>query len=335
MVRPSCRPYSGAALARCARSATASGASTARQTRGLHQVVWAHRSTDIHQQQQIQQRPARNTRSRRDIHTTAANAGIASRLGGMARQAIMKTAEPYGAFGVTRGLYKKCTQPAAYEISEETRRNDKVPTTEDGEELGVGGGLWHEEFHLLPSFSTWSQVTMLHMYLLIARLRCFDKETYQLWHSMLSDHFFQEAEDKMDRLHHISSRGLRQRHLQDLFMAWRGVIVAYDEGLMRGDAVLAAAVWRNLFKASPDTDLRHLAAVVAWIRRSLAMFERTPDEAFLLHSGATVFSWPPPTFDLKAVDEPATKELGLLLQQAERKEADSTSAPLLEKVAVA
>ncbi|CAK7205548.1 hypothetical protein SEUCBS139899_008325 [Sporothrix eucalyptigena] len=335
MVRPSCRPCSGAALARCARPATLTGASTTRQTRALHQAVWAHQTRESQEQTQKSQKTPQTTRSRRDFHTTPGNAGIAQRLGGMARQAIMKTAEPYGAFGVTRNLYKKCTQPAAYEISEETRRNDKVPTTEDGEELGKGGGLWHEEFNLLPSFSTWSQVTMLHMYLLITRLRCFDKETYQLWQSMMSDHFFQEAEDKMDRLHHISSRGLRQRHLQDLFMAWRGVIVAYDEGLMRGDAVLAAAVWRNLFKANPDTDLRHLAAIVAWMRRSLAQFERTPDEAFVLHAGATVFSWPPPTFDLRAVDEPATKELALLLQQAERKEADAVSAPETSEKAAA
>ncbi|KIH93003.1 ubiquinol-cytochrome C chaperone [Sporothrix brasiliensis 5110] len=225
----------------------------------------------------------------------------------MARSAISRTAEPYGAFGVTRAIYQKCTRPAAYDISEETRRNDQVPTTEDGEELGVGGG-----------------VTMLHMYLVITRLRCFDKEAHQLWQSMLSDHFFQEAEDKMDRLHHITSRGLRQRHLQDLFMAWRGVIVAYDEGVVRGDAVLAAAVWRNLFKAHPDVDLRHLASVVAWMRRSLAQLDRMQDEGLILHAGAGIFGWAPPTMDLAAVDEPATKELGLLMQQAARKEETST-----------
>ncbi len=159
---------------------------------------------------------------------------------------------------------------------------------------------------------------MLHMYLIVTRLRCFDKETYQLWQSMMADHFFQEAEDKMDRLHHITSRGLRQRHLQDLFMAWRGVIVAYDEGLVRGDAVLAAAVWRNLFKARSDVDLRHLAAVVAWMRRSFAQLDRMPGEALVLHRGATLFAWPQPTADVAAVDAPATKELGLLLQQAQQ-----------------
>lgn len=193
------------------------------------------------------------------------------------------------------------------------------------------------EFRLLPSFSTWSQVTMLHMYLIVTRLRCFEKEAHQLWQGMLSDHFFQEAEDKMDRVHHITSRGLRQRHLQDLFMAWRGVIVAYDEGLVKGDAVLAAAVWRNLFKGNPDVDLRHLAAVVAWMRRSLAQFDRMPDESLILHGGAGIFSWAPPTQDLAggSVDEPATKELSLLMQQAAKKEGVITTKVEAEAKATA
>lgn len=149
MVRPSCRPCTSAAAARCARLAT-------RQTRTLHQTVWAHQVQESQNQQHPQQpRPARTPRPRRaggisfsvsarDFHSTPTNAGIAGRLGDIARQAISRTAEPYGAFGITRTIYQKCTRPAAYDISEETRRSDQVPTTEDGEELGVGGGLWHD-----------------------------------------------------------------------------------------------------------------------------------------------------------------------------------------------
>lgn len=170
---------------------------------------------------------------------------------------------------------------------------------------------------------------MLHMYLVVTRLRCLDKETYQLWQSMLTDHFFQEAEDRMDRVHHISSRGLRQRHLQDLFMTWRGVIVAYDEGLVRSDAILASALWRNLFKARADMDLRALAAVVAWMRRSFALLDRMPDETLVLHGGAGIFAWPAPDAHLAAVDEPATKELEALLQ------AQKTEEPLVEAPAEA
>lgn len=69
---------------------------------------------------------------------------------------------------------------------------------------------------------------------------------------------------------------MRNRYLKDLFLQWRGVLAAYDEGFARGDAVLGAAVWRNLWKGSeigPDgkeMDWTKVARVVAYMRRVLA-----------------------------------------------------------------
>jgi cytochrome b pre-mRNA-processing protein 3 len=77
--------------------------------------------------------------------------------------------------------------------------------------------------------------------------------------------------------HNISSSALRQRYLKDIFVQWRGLVLAYDEGLIKGDAILASAVWRNLFKGDPDVDPRHLAAVVGWMRSTLAALETTSD----------------------------------------------------------
>lgn len=77
----------------------------------------------------------------------------------------------------------------------------------------------------------------------------------------------------MDVLHGLTSRAIRNKFLKDLFIQWRGVIAAYDEGLVKGDAVLGAAVWRNLWKAShtgPDgkeLDWTKVARVVAYMRR--------------------------------------------------------------------
>lgn len=118
---------------------------------------------------------------------------------------------------------------------------------------------------------------MLHLYLLNARLRCFEREEYRSWQQQMIDHFFFECEKKMHVDHHITSSALRQRYLKDIFVQWRGLLLAYDEGLIKGDAVLASAVWRNLFKGSPDVDPRSLVAVVGWMRASLAALEGTSD----------------------------------------------------------
>ena len=121
---------------------------------------------------------------------------------------------------------------------------------------------------------------MLHLYLLHARLRCLDRESFANWRQQLVDHFFFDAERKMHVDHGITSTALRQRYLKDVFVQWRGLLVAYDEGLIKGDAILASAVWRNLFKGSPDVDPRALAAIVGWMRSSLKALEAASDDAF-------------------------------------------------------
>lgn len=127
---------------------------------------------------------------------------------------------------------------------------------------------------------------MLHLYLLNARIRCFDRDTYANWRQQLVDHFFFEAEKKMHVDHSITSTALRQRYLKDIFVQWRGLLLAYDEGLVKGDAILASAVWRNLFKGSPDVDPRALAAIVGWMRSCLKTLEGTSDSSFPSRAGS-------------------------------------------------
>lgn len=134
-------------------------------------------------------------------------------------------------------------------------------------------------FQLPPTFSTWSHVTMLQLYLINARIRSMERDSFHNWQSQLTDHFFFECEKKMHVDHHITSSAVRQRYLKDIFVQWRGLILAYDEGLIKGDAVLASAVWRNLFKGSPDTDPRSLVAIVGWMRASLMRLEATEDKS--------------------------------------------------------
>ena len=143
---------------------------------------------------------------------------------------------------------------------------------------------------MTPTFNTWAQITFLHMYLLTVRLRCFPREHAPAWHQHLTDHFFYLAEDRMAAMHRISSRMMRNRYLKDLFVQWRGLTAAYDEGLVRGDAVLAAAVWRNVCKGEEDVDLVRLAEVVSYMRSVLYAFDQMEDE--VIARGDVVFGDP-------------------------------------------
>ncbi|KAI7782962.1 ubiquinol cytochrome-c reductase assembly protein Cbp3 [Diaporthe eres] len=233
--------------------------------------------------------------------------GVAQTLLSIASKILpSKAVQPYQIFGATESIYKACAAPAMYKIAPELRKKEEVPLTEDGEEVGVGGGVWHDEFGLPPTFSTWSQVTMLHLYLIVVRLRCLEKNQWQAWQNQLVNHFFHNAEDVMEVNHGMSSRMIRQRHLQNLFQTWRGVILAYDEGLVKGDAVMASAVWRNIFKADENVDMRHVAAIVSWMRSVSRSLDKMLDPALLYHGGS-VFKTQP-TAELKLVDEPASLE---------------------------
>lgn len=55
-----------------------------------------------------------------------------------------KAIQPYQIFGATESFYKACAAPVAYKISPELRKKEAVPLTEDGEEVGIGGGVWHD-----------------------------------------------------------------------------------------------------------------------------------------------------------------------------------------------
>lgn len=132
------------------------------------------------------------------------------------------------------------------------------------------------------------------MYLLTVRLRALPyRDSVQTYSRHLIDHFSHNAEHRMDVLHDLGSRGIRNKYLKDLFIQWRGIIAAYDEGLIKGDAVLGAAVWRNLWKASgtgPDgqeLDWTKIAWVVAYMRRVLFELSKMDegDLAFALTRG--------------------------------------------------
>jgi len=152
------------------------------------------------------------------------------------------------------------------------------------------GAVMHADAGLNPTFSTWSQVTMLHMYILSARFRCFAPAESRLWQQHLLDHFFYDAENRMMTSHNMHARATRNKYLKDLFIQWRGLLFAYDEGLVRGDPVLASAVWRNVFKGGERVDVRGLAAIVGYMRKSLMELDKIGDDD--LKTGAWTFGSP-------------------------------------------
>ncbi|KIW22718.1 hypothetical protein, variant [Cladophialophora immunda] len=207
---------------------------------------------------------------------------IPTRLAESLKRNIPAATRTYTIYGQTEAIFKSCAAPADYTIPQDQRMNiltGKGPpkaTAQEGAEMGQPlsenkDSWWFTTIDLPPTFSTWSQVTFLHMYVIVTHLRAsLESETeFQDYHRYLIEHFSRAAEDKMILLHNLAAQGIRSRYLKDLFLQYRGILASYDEGLVKGDAVLASAIWRNLFRADEQVDWEKVCLVVAYLRRTV------------------------------------------------------------------
>lgn len=228
-------------------------------------------------------------------------------------ETFKSTTEPYIAYGSTEDLFRECTKQCNYTIPSRLQQPppEETPKNAAGEDIGVGEGWWYQSketggLGLDVTFNTWAQVMFLYMYMLTVRLRCFPPEHARIWHQNLLDHFFYAAEDRMVMWHGMSSRGTRNKYLKDLWQQWRGVLLSYDEGLIKGDAELATALWRNVFKASVEADIADLALVTAYVRSQLKMLDGLSDES--VTSGDVQFGDPRRLKGLVEQESPRMKD---------------------------
>jgi cytochrome b pre-mRNA-processing protein 3 len=127
------------------------------------------------------------------------------------------------------------------------------------------------------------------MWILQVRLRHFPAPMSKHWIELLTNHCFWEAEKTMDLVQKLTGTQ-RSKYLKDYYEIWRGTILAYDEGLVKGDAVLAAAVWRMLFDAKEDVDPVKIALVTAYLRKEVGRVGLLGDK--VLASGWVGFGEP-------------------------------------------
>ncbi|PWW79530.1 hypothetical protein C7212DRAFT_310451 [Tuber magnatum] len=254
-------------------------------TSGLHTLQWklqqtAAASKEVFNAGQIApqvnggQVPPRETKPR--------GRGIFRKVAEKLREKMPNATEPYVAHGVTLELYNECLKQAAYA---------------EGHELSESARFWYDVCDRPKTFMSWAQVTVLHMWMLVVRIRAFEPDRVKTWQQHFVDHLFYDAEGKMIHTYNISNGGQRKTYLKDLYSQYRGMIAGYDEGLCKGDAVLAAAIWRNIFDARPGVDVEVLAMVASYVRRVVHGLDKIDDQ--VLYSARITFG--PPNEEAEAV----------------------------------
>lgn len=143
--------------------------------------------------------------------------------------------------------------------------------------------FWQEECHLPPTFQSWFTIVNLHIWLLTVRLRALPPPHGMNHLQALIDHFFLDVEDRIravlqpatpDTITPNSPLGpyttpsqfytianplpgkkrpkgraperLVSQQMKIFREQWAGMGMSFDASLIRGDADMAAVVWRNI-----------------------------------------------------------------------------------------
>ncbi|KAK4701995.1 cytochrome b pre-mRNA-processing protein 3, partial [Phenoliferia sp. Uapishka_3] len=109
--------------------------------------------------------------------------------------------------------------------------------------------FFYEECQLPPSFQTWFSITTLHVWLLTVRFRSLPPPLGRTYTQELINHFFIDVELRIRGPYAVTQSRLIKGYMKDMLEQYRGSVTAYDEALVGGDAVMAAAIWRNVFGA--------------------------------------------------------------------------------------
>lgn len=153
------------------------------------------------------------------------------------------------------------------------------------ERADLEADFWYGECGLPRTYQTWFQITNLHIHLLIARFRMLvPAKKANSYSQEIINHFFIDAESRMRLRFGVQTSRLVKGYMRDMHTQQRGAILGLDDALARSyvsdtarentadaDAILATAIWRNIWGAGG------WGSGVAGVKRKLKGVDR-PDE---------------------------------------------------------
>lgn len=150
------------------------------------------------------------------------------------------------------------------------------------EPLSPTAKFFYEDLKLPKTFSQWFQITILHEWILFVRMRAMPFKHGKAYQQKLVDRTFADIEKRLFDEMNVRSGRITDQYMKDFNSQLRGAVFAYDEGFFGSDAVLAAAIWRNLFGGRKNIDMVHLEAMVRYVRAQLYVLSKLSDREFAL-----------------------------------------------------
>ncbi|KAK9237557.1 protein required for assembly of ubiquinol cytochrome-c reductase [Lipomyces kononenkoae] len=182
----------------------------------------------------------------------------------------------------------------------------------DAKEFGPSAKFYYEYMGLTPSLSQSFQIAALHIWMLLVRMRALPEKYANAYEQALVDGMFLDLEKRMVSEYKINSNRLINNTLKEFNLQLRGSVLAYDEGLMSDDAVLGAAIWRNIFGGRKDVNMAKIAIMVRYVRTHIFVLDKMSDFDFgvgrfvffppwIEHNPDTVLQYQPPPLPSKYI----------------------------------
>lgn len=126
------------------------------------------------------------------------------------------------------------------------------------------------------NFNSWFLFNVLHLWMYNCRMRAEGVEGKEIMQNVF-EHLWLDVELKLAEAGAKRVNGI----VQKMVASYYGQLLAYDEGIFKGDAVLAAALWRNFLDSDQDITPQKLEQVVIYVRRQLNRVENESTENIL------------------------------------------------------
>lgn len=187
------------------------------------------------------------------------------------------------------------------------------------EPLSETAEFFYKTLNLPQSFSQWFQITILHYWILNVRMRAMPFKYGRNYQQKLVDRVFRDMELRMAEELKINSNRLIENYLKEYHKQMLGAVLSYDEGLLTDDITFSAALWRNIFNGNPNVDIRHVEALLGYVRQQLYVLDKMSDREF----GFGNFKFVSPN----QVVKPISKAQEEVLRERAKKEFAEKTAP--------
>ncbi|XP_034102512.1 ubiquinol-cytochrome-c reductase complex assembly factor 1 [Drosophila albomicans] len=139
------------------------------------------------------------------------------------------------------------------------------------------------DFQLPNTFNSWFLVTELHVWLLLMRSMAEGSETGEdgrFLRNCIVEAMWGDVNTRAKKLGANNPSRTRQQ-IETLSEQFQAALIAYDEGIMSDDRVLACALWRRFFEMECD-NYAQIERLVKYVRMQTVMLDSLTREQFIV-----------------------------------------------------